>query len=154
MKHILFIALLVMIALIGAITYLMLAGTAIIYSLGANAHKPRRVFFGILGTAMIYVFICAAVYLIKYGGSTMTVEEELQIAYKEAYSIRPGTSPPGKYIGALPGKSGIIYRYYKDNSGNYHFTCTITERADAEIRAAKKRRREAYYNARNKRNNE
>lgn len=48
------IALMVIIIGGGAILYLALAGTAIIYSLGANeSPKGRRVFFGILGVAMI-----------------------------------------------------------------------------------------------------
>ncbi|MBT9782543.1 hypothetical protein [Coprococcus comes] len=38
----------------GVILYLALAGTAIIYALGANeSPKGRRIFFGVLGLAMI-----------------------------------------------------------------------------------------------------
>lgn len=45
-----------------------LAGTAIIYSLGANeSPKGRRVFFGIPGVAMIIAFVCACVFFHKYG---------------------------------------------------------------------------------------
>ena len=52
------IALMVIIIGGGAILYLALAGTAIIYSLGANeSPKGRRVFFGILGVAMIVAFL-------------------------------------------------------------------------------------------------
>lgn len=52
----------------GAILYLALAGTAIIYSLGANeSPKGRRIFFGILGVIMIIVFVCACIYLKRYG---------------------------------------------------------------------------------------
>lgn len=52
----------------GVILYLGLAGTFIIYSLGANdSPKGRRIFFGILGLAMIIAFIGFSVYLHKYG---------------------------------------------------------------------------------------
>lgn len=52
----------------GAALYITLAATAIIYSMGANKSTTRRrAFFGILGVAMIYAFICACIYLHKYG---------------------------------------------------------------------------------------
>lgn len=62
------IALMIIIIGGGTILYLALAGTAIIYSLGANeSPKGRRVFFGILGVAMIIVFVCACVFSINTG---------------------------------------------------------------------------------------
>lgn len=52
----------------GVILYLALAGTAIIYAMGANDRpKGRRIFFGVLGLVMIIAFICASIYLHKYG---------------------------------------------------------------------------------------
>lgn len=52
----------------GVIFYLALAGTAIIYALGANeSPKGRRIFFGVLGLAMMIAFIGASVYFHKYG---------------------------------------------------------------------------------------
>lgn len=52
----------------GVILYLALAGLAIIYSMGANERqKGRRIFFGVLGVVMIIAFVCASVYLHKYG---------------------------------------------------------------------------------------
>lgn len=52
----------------GVILYLALAGTAIIYAMGANdSPKGRRIFFGVLGLVMIIAFICASIYLHKYG---------------------------------------------------------------------------------------
>lgn len=52
----------------GVILYLALAGLAIIYSMGANeSPKGRRIFFGVLGVVMIIAFVCASVYLHKYG---------------------------------------------------------------------------------------
>lgn len=52
----------------GVILYLGLAGTFIIYSLGANdSPKGSRIFFGILGLATIIAFIGFSVYLHKYG---------------------------------------------------------------------------------------
>lgn len=52
----------------GVILYLALAGTAIIYAIGANdSPKGRRIFFGVLGLVMIIAFICASIYLYKYG---------------------------------------------------------------------------------------
>lgn len=52
----------------GVILYLALAGTAIIYALGANeSPKGRRIFFGVLGLAMMIAFIGASVYFHKYG---------------------------------------------------------------------------------------
>ena len=52
----------------GVILYLALAGTAIICAMGANdSPKGRRIFFGVLGLVMIIAFICASIYLHKYG---------------------------------------------------------------------------------------
>lgn len=52
----------------GVILYLALAGIAIIYALGANeSPKGRRIFFGVLGLAMMIAFIGASVYFHKYG---------------------------------------------------------------------------------------
>lgn len=52
----------------GVILYLALAGTAIIYALGANeSPKGSRIFFGVLGLAMVIAFIGLSVYLHKYG---------------------------------------------------------------------------------------
>lgn len=52
----------------GVILYLALAGLAIIYSMGANeSPRGRRIFFGVLGVVMIIVFVCASIYLHKYG---------------------------------------------------------------------------------------
>ena len=52
----------------GVILYLALAGTAIIYALGANeSPKGRRIFFGVLGLAMMIAFIGASFYFHKYG---------------------------------------------------------------------------------------
>lgn len=63
-----FIALMVIIIVGGIILYLGLAGVAIIYALGANeSPKGRRVFFGILGVAMIVAIIIAWVLFKKYG---------------------------------------------------------------------------------------
>ena len=62
------IALMVIIIGGGAILYLALAGTAIIYSLGANeSPKGRRIFFGVLGVVMIIAFVCTSIYFHKYG---------------------------------------------------------------------------------------
>lgn len=63
-----FIALMVIIKVGGIILYLGLAGVAIIYALGANeSPKGRRVFFGILGVAVIVAIIIAWVLFKKYG---------------------------------------------------------------------------------------
>lgn len=52
----------------GVILYLALAGLAIIYSMGANESlRGRRIFFGVLGVVMIVAFVCASIYLHKYG---------------------------------------------------------------------------------------
>lgn len=52
----------------GVILYLALAGTAIIYAMGANGGLLGcRIFFGVLGLVMIIAFICASIYLHKYG---------------------------------------------------------------------------------------
>ena len=52
----------------GVILYLALAGTAIIYALGANkSPKGRRIFFGVLVLAMMIAFIGVSVYFHKYG---------------------------------------------------------------------------------------
>lgn len=68
MTKIMSIGILVLVIIGGAVIYLGAAGTAIIYSLGANeAAKRRRVFFGFLGVFMIYAFVCACIYLHKYG---------------------------------------------------------------------------------------
>lgn len=63
-----FIALMVIIIGGGVILYLGLAGTAIIYALGANeSPKGRRVFFGILGVVKIAALVCAWLFFRKYG---------------------------------------------------------------------------------------
>lgn len=68
MTKIMSIGIIVLVIIGGAVIYLGAAGTAIIYSLGAiEANKRRRVFFGILGVFMIYAFVCACIYLHKYG---------------------------------------------------------------------------------------
>lgn len=52
----------------GVILYLALAGLAIIYSMGANeSPKGHRIFFDVLGMVMIIAFVCASVYLHRYG---------------------------------------------------------------------------------------
>jgi hypothetical protein len=52
----------------GVILYLALAGLAIIYSMGANERpKGSRILFGVLGVVMVIAFVCASVYLHKYG---------------------------------------------------------------------------------------
>lgn len=52
----------------GVILYLALARLAIIYSMGANeSPRGRRIFFGVLGVVMIVAFVCASIYLHKYG---------------------------------------------------------------------------------------
>lgn len=62
------IALMIIIIGGGTILYLALAGTAIIYSLGANeSPKGRRVFFGILGVAMIIALCVRAYFSINTG---------------------------------------------------------------------------------------
>lgn len=54
------------IALLGVVCYVALAGIAVVYSLGANkSPKGRRIFFGILGVVMIYVFVYMCIYLHK-----------------------------------------------------------------------------------------
>lgn len=62
------ITILIIILNAGAILYLALAGTAVIYAMGANDNsKGRRIFFGVLGVVMIIAFVCASIYLHKYG---------------------------------------------------------------------------------------
>ena len=52
----------------GVISYLALAGLAIIYSMGANeSPKGRRIFFGVLVVVMIIAFVCTSIYFHKYG---------------------------------------------------------------------------------------
>lgn len=68
MTHIVFTGLLYLIILIGALLFLALAGTAIIYCLGSNQNpKSCRIFFGILGVVMIYAFIRLCAFLVKNG---------------------------------------------------------------------------------------
>ena len=48
------------IAILGVACYVALAGIAVIYSLGANkSPKGRRIFFGILGSIRLYVYLFA-----------------------------------------------------------------------------------------------
>lgn len=68
MTQFLIMATLALVILIGGLTYLAIAGIAIIYSLGANdGPRNRRIFFGILGVLMIYAFVCVCIYLANYG---------------------------------------------------------------------------------------
>lgn len=67
-RSVLLIAVLLILIGGGVILYLALAGLAIIYSMGANeSPKGRRIFFGVLGVVMIVAFVCASIYLHKYG---------------------------------------------------------------------------------------
>ena len=67
-RSVLLIAVLLIIIGGGVILYLALAGLAIIYSMGANeSPRGRRIFFGVLGVVMIVAFVCASIYLHKYG---------------------------------------------------------------------------------------
>ena len=66
MENVMVIGTTTIIVVLGVILYIALAGVAIIYSLGANkSPKGRRIFFGILGVAMIYVFVRMCIYLHK-----------------------------------------------------------------------------------------
>lgn len=68
MQQILVMGILALVILIGGITYLGLAGVAVIYCLGGNdSPRNRRIFFGILGVLMIYAFVCMCIHLAKYG---------------------------------------------------------------------------------------
>lgn len=68
MQQILIMGILALVILIGGITYLGLAGVAVIYCLGGNdSQRNRRIFFGILGVLMIYAFVCMCIHLVKYG---------------------------------------------------------------------------------------
>lgn len=68
MQQILIMGILALVILIGGITYMGIAGAAIIYCLGGNGSpRNRRIFFGILGALMIYAFVCVCIYLAKYG---------------------------------------------------------------------------------------
>lgn len=67
-RSVLLIAVLLILIGGGVILYLALAGLAIIYSMGANeSPRGRRIFFGVLGVVMIVAFVCASIYLHKYG---------------------------------------------------------------------------------------
>ena len=67
-RSVLLIAVLLILIGGGVILYLGLAGLAIIYSMGANeSPRGRRIFFGVLGVVMIVAFVCASIYLHKYG---------------------------------------------------------------------------------------
>lgn len=46
--------------------------------------------------------------------------EELMRIRGKAWSIRPGESPPGVYIGRLH-QNGIEYQYFQDSSGGYWY---------------------------------
>ena len=68
MTQILVMGILALVILIGGITYLGLAGVAVIYCLGGNdSPRNHRIFFGILGVLMIYAFVCMCIHLVKYG---------------------------------------------------------------------------------------
>lgn len=69
----------------------------------------------------------------------MTQAQEIEAARAGAWSVRPGTSPPGTFIGNEV-RNGITFHYYKDNNGNYFYTDSLTDRVDAELKAARKAR--------------
>ena len=64
MGKILIMGIIGLVAILGAVTYLGDAGTAIMYALGA---KDSRLAFGILGMVMVCGFVCAVIYLQKNG---------------------------------------------------------------------------------------
>ena len=68
MQQILIMGILALVISIGGITYLGIAGAAIIYCLGGNGSpRNRRIFVGILGVLMIYAYVCMCIHLAKYG---------------------------------------------------------------------------------------
>lgn len=75
----------------------------------------------------------------KEGVKCMTYEEELEIASRESWSVRPGEYPPGQFIG-IRAEGGIIFRYYKDSEGRYYHTDSVTDGVEAEMKAARKRK--------------
>ncbi|MBQ6994988.1 MAG: hypothetical protein IJN64_10950 [Lachnospiraceae bacterium] len=75
----------------------------------------------------------------------MTQIEEIKIARENAWSITPGSKPDGIYIGTERVK-GVVFHYYKDRNNHYWYISSTTERVDAELKAAA--RRKAYLNRR------
>lgn len=68
MGKLLIMGIIALVAILGALTYLGVAGTAIMYALGENGSpKKRRLAFGILGMVMVCGFVCAVIYLQKNG---------------------------------------------------------------------------------------
>ena len=66
MENVMVIGMKTVIVVLGAVLYIALARTAIIYSLGANkSPKGSRIFFGILGVAMFCAFVYMCIYLHK-----------------------------------------------------------------------------------------
>ncbi len=58
MENVMVIGTTAIIMILGIFLYIALAGVAIIYSMGADkSPKGIRIFYGILGVAMIYAFI-------------------------------------------------------------------------------------------------
>lgn len=49
----------------------------------------------------------------------MSNEQELQTAWQQAYSVPPGTRPPGSYIGSIE-KNGRVYEFYKDGNAYWY----------------------------------
>lgn len=69
MRKLLIMGIIALVAILGALTYLGVAGTAIMYALGGanDSPKKRRLAFGILGMVMVCGFVCAVIYLQKNG---------------------------------------------------------------------------------------
>lgn len=62
------IVILLIIVVGGVLIYLGVAGTFIIYALGANeSPKGRRIFLGVLGVAMVIALILSVAMVNKYG---------------------------------------------------------------------------------------
>lgn len=48
------------------------------------------------------------------------VQPDLEKIASEAWSIRPGESPPGAYIGSLF-RAGLEFQFFRDDAGGYWY---------------------------------
>lgn len=74
----------------------------------------------------------------------MENEKELELAYKTAWSIPPGTLLPKNYIGRII-KNGVVFRFFKDETNNYFYTSSIADQVELELRNSGKRREKTEY---------
>lgn len=63
----------------------------------------------------------------------------LKEAWENARSIRPGTRPPGIYVGSIE-RLGKTYHFYRTDAGEYFYNTDYDRQQEAEEKERRRRR--------------